>query len=74
MKSAQQLRARANKALVRARAGDPEMRRYAQKLLHQARKNELTALSMRLGRKNVTPEAYRAFVRERRDEGGFTSS
>ncbi|MEV4734708.1 hypothetical protein [Saccharopolyspora sp. NPDC049426] len=63
MKTPHDLRALAAQALARARAGEPGMRRYARGLLDEARRRELTEHSMTIGRRNVTPNSYRAFLR-----------
>lgn len=39
------------------------MRRYARGLLDEARQRELTAHSLAVGRRNVTPDSYRTFLR-----------
>lgn len=65
MKSAQEMRALADTAIARARAGEPGMRRYARGLLSEARRRELAEHSMAVGRKNVTSTSYRAFLRAR---------
>ncbi len=63
MKTSHDLRVLASQALVRARAGEPCMRRYARSLLDEARRRELTAHSLAVGRRNVTPDSYRTFLR-----------
>lgn len=63
MKTPHDLRVLASQALVRARAGEPGMRRYTRGLLDEARRRELTAHSLAVGRRNVTPDSYRTFLR-----------
>lgn len=63
MKTPHDLRILARHALVRARAGEPGMRQYARGLLDEARRRELTAHSLAVGRANVTPDSYRAVLR-----------
>ncbi|WP_233576052.1 hypothetical protein [Saccharopolyspora rhizosphaerae] len=63
MKTPRDIRVLASQALVRARAGEPGMRRYARGLLDEVRRRELTEHSITVGRRNVTPDSYRTFLR-----------
>lgn len=70
MKTPRDLRTLARQALARARSGETGMRRYAQGLLNEARRRELTDHSMTIGRHHVTSDSYRAFLRHQLNTTG----